>query len=333
MASISVQSGKKNSFSKILKLAYMNYDPEKPYFYFTIKAKNSAEKLKKIIDKFISQMMLFFELLSSGDSDADKILDSLRFRVSQINSKVVIIFDFGESEITADFKKEFDSIFRILQHIKPNLLLKFRSCVDFSDILPKPENYNIDENGSNFDNPNLLDFILKGFLVNLTLSCSSHVKDTLANVIQNLAKTLQEDNGTFRNIIYNMGGEENFIKMVKKMIPETEEEVYKNFDLDNLKEKLSKAIEGEKVRIPDGIDIVDEIGHLLSIYYNEAEKDIPFMEEFIHDMKEFATCNIEVGIVHRSINISASFKSSGIKELTEMALGNFEEPEAQGEDF
>lgn len=321
---LEVQSGKKNSLSSTLKLAFLNYKEECPYFFITLRAKEDPGKLAKAVDKFLTNIMLLIEMMSRDSYD--KHLTQINYKVTQINNKVILILDLG-NDMTKDFVKEFDYIFKIFTHVKPNLAVKFKSYVDFKDVTPKNvmdlKHLELDENHdviipeeeqpkTKFTEPNLFDMILKGFTLTAKLTCSSHVKETLKSIT---SKLLEE----FGRPILRMGIADNANELAAKILPEKEEDIYKNFEFDNLKDKINDVIKDKDIHFPDGVDIIDELGALL----NEMSKPLemaPFVMEFLEDLREHAIADAEAGIVHRSTKISVSGKTSGLKEIYDAVM-------------
>lgn len=326
-----VQSGKKNTLAKVLKLAFMNYNEENPYIFISLKAKVDGKALLSSVNKFLTNTMLFIELMSKDSYD--KHLTQINYKVTQINNRVIVILDLG-NDITRDFKEGFDFMFKIFSHVEPNLLFKFKSFVDIKDILPKNlaelDNLELDENlevivpeteqpKTKFDEPNLFDFILKGFTVTEKMTCSSHVKESLKTILSNLVEQ-------YGSPILRMGLAENADELCGKFIPENEEDIYKNFEFENLKGKISDLLKDSEIHFPDGVDVIDEIGEIFNAMSEPLEK-APFVMDFLGDLREHGVCDVEAGVIHRATKISVGVKTQGISEIYDKVMEGITEVE------
>lgn len=331
---LEVQSGEKNTLLGALKVAFENYDESKPYFFFTLRAKDNVQDLVTAVDKFLTNVMLLLEILSKDSYD--KHMTKIDYRVTQINSKVTVILDLGH-DFTKDFVEQLDYFFKLFAKIKPNLIIKLKSYVDFLDILPKNlaelNHLELDENNeviqpeteqgnTRFQDPNLFDFILKGFTFTSKLTCSSHVKTFIKSIAVDLIKD-------FGHPLIGMGLAESPEALVAKLLPEVEEEIYKTFEFENLKAKINDLLKGSEIHFPDGVDFIDEIGEIFNIMGEPLDR-APFAQEFMDDLSDLALLDADCGIIHRSSRVSFGFKSRGMKEMYEKVMEGVTEVEFEG---
>lgn len=73
--------------------------------------------------------------------------------------------------------------------------------------------------------------------------------------------------------------------------------------------------------MPDGADLVDEIGIMLSKsrlidYYD----NVPYIRQFIDALHDIGRADIEIGITNEYMSSSFSFFTEGFKELFDLIM-------------
>lgn len=79
------------------------------------------------------------------------------------------------------------------------------------------------------------------------------------------------------------------------------------------------------ITYPDGIDLVDAIGGIISdLRIIDGYDKIPFVTHFINELHESGLFDLEVGCTTDFAGISLAFKTEGIKELFDLVMGGME---------
>lgn len=179
-----------------------------------------------------------------------------------------------------------------------------------------------EQHKTKFSEPNLFDFIVKGFTITSKLTCSSHVKDNLKSIVSGLLKE-------YGRPIIRMGIADDADGVAEKILPKNEEDIYKNFEFENLKGKIGDLLKDSEAHFPDGADIVDELGAIFNELGEPLDK-MPFIMDFLEDLRENGLFDVEAGIIHRSTKISLSLRSKGVKEIYDKVMEGITEVEFDG---
>lgn len=90
--------------------------------------------------------------------------------------------------------------------------------------------------------------------------------------------------------------------------------------------KMVHDVIGLTTPLPDAVDLVDEIGMMLSkTGMIEHYDNIPFVRRLVDALHDLGRCSFEFGMMNEDINFSLQFDTQGVKELFDLVMGGMEE--------
>jgi hypothetical protein len=334
---LKIKSGEVESkLHKILPLIFKErYSPQRPYLFIKAKAQPGKASLLKDAIKTFAQKSIEFAL-SVACYEKLEFTKQLNIKVLEKEDQVMVLFDFGTTPQTNEIGQMVHKYMDVLKIVQPTFRLNLESCMELQDTIPD-SNFEIAEDASNFNQSNLLDLLMNGLMINLDLTYSNRVEGHLGKIVMMFSEIAKEKDLKFgfnsdenTNFKFNLklNTENKTAEELEQSIPKDKERNPKKIKIENLKAKIWEHIRDSNWKLPDGIDLVDEIGFILNEFYFGEDghifEAIPFCEEFIHDVMEYALSDNEIGFAIGCLEISLEGRTNGIKKMFEMAFSHFE---------
>lgn len=149
------------------------------------------------------------------------------------------------------------------------------------------------------DETNLFRFFLKGLSLKFNLNCDAAKKAAIAEMAVDLLKDMLDDKVLKYAALAFQGLSIRF-------------NMASNDSLDLLMEFLNK----EAPDVPDGADLVDEVGLFLdSMNWFDIYSGFPFLQEFIGAIASQGICDLQTGFVTEEGLLAVLFKTDGMDDL------------------
>lgn len=297
-----------------MKTAFPFNNSERLCLFIKLKTTNFP-KLKEVIENFIDSASLF--ATEHGAVEEFKhIFTNLSISIGNAGDNCIISIPLDQNELFEQASQMINQMIEFSKSIGLYGFLGIATAVSLKNILnhvtwflPKVNRAKASdpkESKSINEKSNLLKLIFCG----AAFRVRCEVKKTALPQIRSLVyETLHQDNNQLSSdkfLAFIMMAFKGFAMRVKL----SEEETLR---------MVKEYFEGRA--LPDGADLVDEIGSLLSTsrlieYYD----NVPFIREFIDGLHKYARCNIELGMHIQSTTASFHFSTEGVKELFDLIM-------------
>lgn len=292
--------GSRNTLLRPLQLAFPEFDPKQVYVYLSIRT-DQARQLTEEINNFLVNMTMALEEINP---ELQSVLDFFNIMVSQINSKVYVLFNPQETPIGQGLGEVLLQAFQILTDADPKISLKLMTGSTIKNLVSgvkrgtNPQNSKISPNSSN-----LLRLIFEGMSLNLRVSLNDYTwRDARKGGMLNFG---------FMDSSKNILPVLNTVKMNLCLNGADNYEIFKGyFDI-------------KDGHIPDVADLADDIGKVWS-QMGEYLDQFPFVEDFFEALRAHAICDTEIGFINEAGRVLLGFRTDGIDDLYDLIVSGFE---------
>jgi len=270
--------------------------------FFRIKAKN-AEKLKVAFENFIQTALHQLVENPSVSQLRDQILSS-SIQVGHVGDNCIVMFNLTQMDLTRSLSDMVEALEKQFRHIKAQFNAGVGTALSFKDIMEKVyRDKGNDPAGSEKmkEETNLLKHLLGGAAVRGRVDISRQSLHRVREMIAEIVVRSRYKNDKLLDFLVMA------FRGVAMKVKLSDNDTY-SF--------VSKVLNRNKGAFPDGADIVDEIGMLLSnTRLIEYYDNVPYIREFVDALREHARASIEFGLTFDKATASISLQTEGIKEL------------------
>jgi len=286
----------------MIKEFFPHSNPSHMKIYFRIKAKNQ-QKVKTALENYLRTSLL--QILESPllENVKDDIpLTSIQ--VGHVGDNCIVMFDLFEVELTRSLAYLLEELEKKFRPLCIQATVSIDTAVNIKGLLKGVKrDLGEDEEKSDImkEETGLIRVLLGGAKVSAKIDMA---KQALHRVREMMQKYFVRIKG-FRDKLVDFAciALRGLIMKVKLS------------DKD-LFEIVKKIFERGILKLPDGADVIDEIGMFLSNsrlieYYD----NVPYIREFVEALHEHALADIEFGVTFDKASASISIKTEGVKEL------------------
>ena len=297
--------GSRNKLLGAVKLAFPEFEPSEPHFYFTIRTQN-ARQLCEEMNKFLINMMMAMEEFNPQMKNQ---IEKMNINVGQIGPKVIILLNPKKMDMLMGVSDILQQVFLYLHEADPKLTAKLISGSTLKQLAAGVRRGTRPSNSKVGPESNLLRFLFDGLSLTLRFTMNSHSWDQLR-----FGGDLQD------HLKFDTSG------FLASILSKTFSHMKLNLNLrgaDNY-QMFKTYFRLNDQHIPDIADLADDIGQRWA-QMGEFFDQFPFIEEFFEGLRKYAICDTEAGVLHEKGRVLLGFKTDGIDELYDLIVSGFEE--------